>query len=174
MMRICLLSLLFSLSAISQTPAPTPEPQFKLSPARGVDFILRNSPTSRKYLVETMPGGVALLDYNNDGLLDVFLVNAGRVRDPMRNPFSFDRRDPAYWNRLYRQNKDGTFTDVTEQAGLASVGDANYGMGVAVGDYDNDGYPDIYVTNYGKNILYHNNGDGTFTDVTEKAGVAAG
>src|SRR5271154_1430841 len=114
MIRICLLLLLLSLSAISQTSTSSPEPQFKLSPARGVDFVLRNSPTSRKYLIETMPGGVALLDYNNDGLLDIFLVNAGRIRDPMEAPFSFDRRDPSYWNRLYRQNKDGSFTDVTE------------------------------------------------------------
>jgi len=75
---------------------------------------------------------------------------------------------------LYRQNKDGSFTDVTQQAGLANVDDGDYGMGVAVGDYDNDGYPDIYVTNFGKNILYHNNGNGTFTDVTAKAGVGAG
>ncbi|MGA2810113.1 MAG: CRTAC1 family protein [Candidatus Acidiferrum sp.] len=152
----------------------TRSPVFTAGPMKGVDFILRNSPTSRKYLIETMPGGVALLDYNNDGLLDVFLVNAGRVRDPMISPFRFDRHDPRYWNRLYRQNKDGTFTDVTEAAGLGNAGDANYGMGVAVGDYDNDGFPDIYVTNFGKNILYHNNGDGTFTDVTAKAGVAAG
>jgi enediyne biosynthesis protein E4 len=121
-----------------------------------------------------MPGGVALLDYNNDGLLDIFLVNAGHVSDPLRSPVSYGRHDPSYWNRLYRQNRDGTFTDVTVQAGLANAGDTNYGMGVAVGDYDNDGFPDIYVTNVGKNILYHNNGDGTFTDVTVKAGVAAG
>jgi hypothetical protein len=147
---------------------------FQVTPLKGVGFILRNSPTSQKYLIETMPGGAALLDYNNDGLLDIFLVNAGRLHDPMHSPFRFDRHDPAYWNRLYRQNKDGSFTDVTEQAGLANAGDTNYGMGVAVGDYDNDGFPDIYVTNFGKNILYHNNGDGTFTDVTEKAGVAAG
>jgi hypothetical protein len=147
---------------------------FQVGPAKGVDFVLRNSPTARKYLIETMPGGVALLDYNNDGLLDVFLVNAGHVPDPLRSPARFDRHDPAYWNRLYRQNKDGTFSDVTEQAGLAKAGDTNYGMGVAVGDYDNDGFPDVYVTNFGKNILYHNNGDGSFTDVTEKAGVAAG
>jgi hypothetical protein len=150
------------------------DPLFQVAPLKGIDFVLRNSPTSRKYLIETMPGGIALLDYNNDGLLDVFVVNAGHMRDPMRPPFSFDRHDPAYWNRLYRQNKDGSFTDVTEQAGLANAGDTNYGMGVAVGDYDNDGYPDIYVTNFGKNILYHNNGNGTFTDVTAKAGVAAG
>jgi len=174
MMRICLLLLLLSLSAISQISTPSPEPQFKLSPARGVDFVLRNSPTSRKYLIETMPGGVALLDYNNDGLLDIFLVNAGHVADPLRSPVNFDRHDPSYWNRLYRQNKDGTFTDVTVQAGLQNAGDTNYGMGVAVGDYDNDGFADIYVTNFGRNILYHNNGDGTFTDVTRKAGVGAG
>ena len=92
----------------------------------------------------------------------------------MRLPENFDRKNPRYWNRLYRQNKDGSFTDVTEKAGLANAGDGNYGMGVAVGDYDNDGFPDLYVTSYGKNVLYHNNGDGTFTDVTAKAGVAAG
>ncbi len=171
MMRISLLSLLLSLSAVSQTPIPSPEPQFRLSPAHGIDFVLRNSPTSRKYLIETMPGGVALLDYNNDGLLDIFLVNAGHVADPLRSPANFDRHHSSYWNRLYRQNKDGTFTDVTVRAGLQNAGDTNYGMGVAVGDYDNDGFPDIYVTNFGRNILYHNNGNGTFTDVTTKAGV---
>src|ERR1700732_1485551 len=141
---------------------------------RGIDFILQNSPTPQKYLIETMPGGVALLDYNNDGLLDIFLVNGGRIESPMPTPDDFDRHDPRYWNRLYRQNRDGSFTDVTAEAGLANAGDGNYGMGVAGGDDDNDGYPDLFVTNYGKNILYHNNGDGTFTDVTAKAGVAGG
>lgn len=173
MIRILLLSLLFSLHAIAQAPKSAPEPQLKVSPLHGIDFVLRNSPTARKYLIETMPGGVALLDYNNDGLLDIFLVNAGRVADPLLSPANFDRHNPSYWNRLYRQNKDGTFTDVTAQAGLQNAGDTNYGMGVAVGDYDNDGFPDIYVTNFGHNILYHNNGDGTFSDVTAKAGVAA-
>jgi hypothetical protein len=163
-----------SVSLFGQEAKVKSEPLLQATPLKGVDFILRNSPTPRKYLIETMPGGVALLDYNNDGLLDIFFVNGGLVRDPMRSPISFDRHDPAYWNRLYRQNKDGSFTDVTVRAGLANAGDANYGMGVAVGDYDNDGFPDIYVTNFGKNILYHNNGDGTFTDVTAKAGVAAG
>jgi hypothetical protein len=174
MMRICLLSLLLSLSAAAQSPKPSPGPQFNLHPLRGIDFVLRNSPTSRKYLIETMPGGVALLDYNNDGLLDIFLVNGGHVADPLLSPANFDRHNPSYWNRLYRQNRDGSFTDVTVRAGLQNAGDTNYGMGVAVGDYDNDGFPDIYVTNFGHNILYHNNGDGTFTDVTAKAGVAAG
>jgi len=147
---------------------------FEAKLPQGIDFTLQNSPTPQKHLIETMPGGVALLDYNNDGLLDIFFVNGGRITSPLTTPDDFDRHDPRYWNRLYRQNKDGTFTDVTEQAGLANAGDGNYGMGVAVGDYDNDGYPDIYVTSYGKNILYHNNGDGTFTDVTAKAGVAGG
>jgi hypothetical protein len=149
-------------------------PVFDVNLPRGLDFILQNSPTPQKYLIETMPGGVALLDYNNDGLLDIFLVNGGHISSPMQTPENFDRHDPRYWNRLYRQNKDGSFTDVTEQAGLANAGDGNYGMGVAVGDYDNDGYPDLFVTSYGKNVLYHNNGDGTFTDVTAKAGVAGG
>ena len=149
-------------------------PVFEVTLPHGLDFILQNSPTPQKYLIETMPGGVALLDYNNDGLLDIFLVNGGHISSPMQMPENFERHDPRYWNRLYRQNKDGSFTDVTQQAGLANAGDGNYGMGVAVGDYDNDGYPDLFVTNYGKNILYHNNGDGTFTDVTAKAGVAGG
>jgi hypothetical protein len=149
-------------------------PVFDVKVPRGLDFTLQNSPTPQKYLIETMPGGAALLDYNNDGLLDIFLVNGGRLTIPMQTPENFDRRNPRYWNRLYRQNRDASFSDVTEAAGLANAGSGNYGMGVAVGDYDNDGYPDLYVTSYGKNILYHNNGDGTFTDVTEKAGVAAG
>jgi enediyne biosynthesis protein E4 len=169
-----LLSLFVSLCTTAQIAKLSREPQFEVIPLKGVDFSLRNSPTRRKYLIETMPGGVALLDYNNDGLLDIFLVNAGHVPDPLLHGSDFDRDNPSYWNRLYRQNKDGTFTDVTVQAGLQNAGATNYGMGVAVGDYDNDGFPDIYVTNFGRNILYHNNGDGTFTDVTAKAGVGAG
>ena len=173
-MRSLLLSLLVSLCTIAQIAKLSREPQFDVIPLKGVDFTLRNSPTPRKYLIETMPGGAALLDYNNDGLLDIFLVNAGHVPDPLLHGSDFDRDNPSYWNRLYRQNKDGTFTDVTVKAGLQNAGATNYGMGVAVGDYDNDGFPDIYVTNFGRNILYHNNGDGTFTDVTAKAGVGAG
>ena len=165
-----------SVVVIALTAADTSggAPMFQVSSPRGIDFTLQNSPTQQKYLIETMPGGGALLDYNNDGLLDIFVVNGGRISSPMPTPETFERHDPRYWNRLYRQNRDGSFTDVTEQAGLANAGDGNYGMGVAVGDYDNDGFPDLYVTSYGKNILYHNNGDGTFTDVTAKEGVAAG
>jgi enediyne biosynthesis protein E4 len=162
------------LCCIAAGLAAVPASLFETRSPRGLDFVLQNSPTAQRYLIETMPGGVALFDYNNDGLLDIFLVNGGRVTSPMRLPENFDRKNPRYWNRLYRQNKDGSFSDVTEKAGLANAGDGNYGMGVAVGDYDNDGFPDLYVTSYGNNVLYHNNGDGTFTDVTAKAGVAAG
>ena len=149
-------------------------PIFDVKPLRGIDFILENSPTPGKFLIETMPGGVALFDYNNDGLLDIFLVNGGHITESLHVPENFDRANPRYWNRLYRQNRDGSFADVTQSAGLANAGKGNYGMAVAVGDYDNDGYPDLFVTSYGKNVLYHNNGDGTFTDVTVKAGVAGG
>jgi hypothetical protein len=140
----------------------------------GIRFVHVNSPTPQKYLIETMGGGVALLDYDNDGLLDIFFVNSGRLTSPMHEPESFARDQPRYWNRLYRQNRNGTFTDVTEAAGLSRAGDGNYGMGVAAGDFDNDGYTDLYVTSYGKNILYRNNGNGSFTDITARAGVAAG
>jgi enediyne biosynthesis protein E4 len=139
----------------------------------GFDFIHRNSPTTQKYLIETMGGGVALLDYNNDGLLDIFLVNSGKLDDPVKLPANFSRHEPAYWNRLYRQNKNGSFTDVTAAAGLGDAGN-NYGMGVAVCDYNNDGFADLYVTNYGRNLLHRNNGNGTFTDMTAEAGVGAG
>jgi hypothetical protein len=149
-------------------------PIFEVKPLRGIDFLLQNSPTPRKFLIETMPGGVALLDYNNDGLLDIFLMNGGRITEGLHVPENFERSNPRYWNRLYRQNRDGSFLDVTQAAGLSNAGNGNYGMGVAVGDYDNDGNADLYVTSYGKNVLYHNNGDGTFTDVTAKAGVAGG
>src|ERR1700733_15046279 len=109
--------------------SPASAPIFEVTQPRGIDFVLQNSPTPQKYLIETMPGGVALLDYNNDGLQDIFFVNGGRVANPMNTPENFDRHDPKYWNRLYRQNKDGSFTDVTQQAGLANAGDGNYGMG---------------------------------------------
>src|SRR5229473_7202376 len=174
MSRTGLLSLLCAFSLLAQEAKPKSGPLFQVSSLKGVDFILRNSPTPRKFLIETMPGGVALFDYNNDGLLDIFLVNGGHIAESLHVPENFDRANPRYWNRLYRQNRDGSFTDVTQIAGLASAGNGNYGMGVAVGDYDNDGCPDLFVTSYGKNVLYHNNGDGPFTDVTAKAGVAGG
>jgi enediyne biosynthesis protein E4 len=139
-----------------------------------VDFKDESSATSNKYLVETMGGGVALFDYDNDGRLDIFFVNGAKIDDPMPEHKAPDKSDRKFWNRLYHQNTDGTFTDVTEKAGLTGMPQNHYGMGVAVGDYDNDGFEDIYVTNYDGNTLYHNNGNGTFTDVTKNAGVAGG
>jgi hypothetical protein len=139
----------------------------------GIDFEQANSATSNKYLVETMGGGVALLDYDGDGRLDIFFTNGAKIDDPMPAGSQPSKSDRRFWNRLYHQNADGTFSDVSERAGLTGMPQNRYGMGVAVGDYDNDGRPDLYVTNYGANTLYRNNGDGTFSDVTAKAGVAA-
>jgi hypothetical protein len=126
-----------------------------------VRFTLKNSVSPQRYTFETMAGGVALFDYNNDGLLDIFFTNGAEIP-------SLEKTNSSYWNRLFRNNGDGTFTDVTEKAGLQGIG---YSMGVAAGDYDNDGYVDLYVTGVNRNQLFHNNGDGTFTDVTAKAGV---
>jgi hypothetical protein len=135
----------------------------------GIQFEYLASHTSKKYLIETMGAGVALFDYDNDGRLDIFVVNGAPLNDPTPVGTVPQKTGPKYWNRLFHQKSNGTFEDATEKAGLKGVG---YGMGVAVGDYDNDGYEDLYVTAYGGNKLYHNNGDGTFTDVTETAGVA--
>ena len=129
--------------------------------ASKIDFVLKNSVSPQRYSIETMTGGVAVFDYNNDGLLDIFFTNGAEIP-------SLKKSNPGFYNRLFRNNGDGTFTDVTEKAGLAGVG---YSMGVAAGDYDNDGFVDLYVAGFNCNQLFHNNGDGTFTDVTEKAGV---
>jgi len=128
----------------------------------GIKWVHSSGKSPQKYLPESSGAGCAFLDYDNDGWMDIYLVNSGKC--------DFFTPNPPLRNALYRNNRDGTFTDVTEKAGVAAGG---YGQGVAVGDYDGDGFPDLYVTQYGKNILYHNNGDGTFTDVTEKAGLAA-
>jgi hypothetical protein len=141
--------------------------------AVGIDFKHESSATSNKYLIETMGGGLALLDYDADGRLDVFFTNGARLADPMASAQRPDKSDPKFWNRLYRQNVDGTYSDATKKAGLSGMPQNGYGMGAAVGDYDNDGFPDLYLTNYGSNTLYHNNRDGTFSDVTARAGVAA-
>jgi enediyne biosynthesis protein E4 len=118
-----------------------------------------------------MVGGVAMIDYNRDGLLDLFFVNGAALKDPMSAGAAPNKTDPAYWNRLYRNNGDGTYTDVTEKAGVRGSG---FDMGVAVGDYDNDGYSDLYVTGVGANLLYHNKGNGTFEEVTKSSGVQGG
>ena len=134
----------------------------------GVGFVNVSSATSQKYLPESMTGGVAIFDYNGDGHMDLFFVNGAKLNDPMAVGQQPDKSDPRFWNRLYRNNGDGSFTDVTEKAGLRGTG---YGMGVAVGDFNNDGHSDLFVTNLGRSTLYRNNGNGTFTDITEKSGV---
>src|SRR6266567_8236127 len=165
----------FLLLLLSAVAASAPDVTFTdITEAIKIDFKHESSATSNKYLVETMGGGVALLDYDNDGRLDVFFTNGAKIDDPMPEGKLPDKSNPKYWNRLYHQNPDGTFTDVTEKAGISGAQQNYYSMGVAVGDYDNDGFEDIYVTGYGGNTLYHNNGNGTFTDVTKTAGVAAG
>jgi hypothetical protein len=129
----------------------------------GITWVHENAMSANRYLPETMGPGVAFCDYDNDGWADIFMVNSGvcdfyQPKTPLRNA-------------LYKNNRNGTFTDVTDAAGVA--GGHDFGMGCAVADYDNDGFPDILVTAYGRCTLYHNNGNGTFTDVTEKAGVAS-
>jgi hypothetical protein len=133
-----------------------------LPAASGINFAHTSGRSSQKYLPESTGAGCAFFDYDNDGWMDIYLVNSG--------PCDFWNPPKPLRNALYRNNRDGTFTDVTEKAGVPGGG---YGMGVAAGDYNGDGFPDLYVTQYGRSILYRNNEDGTFTDVTEKAGVAA-
>ena len=126
-----------------------------------VDFTLHSSTSPHRYSIETMTGGVAAFDYDNDGFLDLFFTNGAAIP-------SLEKTGPGFANRLFHNNGDGTFTDVTEKSGIAGIG---YSMGVAAGDFDNDGFVDLYVTGVNQNQLLHNNGDGTFTDVTAKAHV---
>ncbi len=165
-MRKFLFTLGLALLAVSlflEAGKPKPAISFENTIARsGIRFIADNSKTPAKHQIETMLSGVAVFDYNNDGFPDIFFANGARIP-------GFDKADPRFFNRLYRNNGDGTFTDVTEKAGVRGKG---YSMGVAAGDYDNDGFEDLYVTGVDYNQLLHNNGDGTFADVTEKAGVA--
>jgi enediyne biosynthesis protein E4 len=156
-------------SAAAPSSGSTPGLFVDITQKSGVNFSYQASHTSKKYLIETMGPGVALFDYDNDGRLDIFLVNGAPLDDPTPLGTIPKKSGATYWNRLYHQKADGTFEEVTQKAGLQGEG---YGMGVAVGDYDNDGFEDLYVTGYGGNHLYHNNGNGTFTDVTAKAGVA--
>ncbi|MFZ0661393.1 MAG: CRTAC1 family protein [Acidobacteriaceae bacterium] len=126
-----------------------------------IPFRLENDETSAKNAPEAMAGGVAVFDYNGDGRPDIFFTNGANIE-------TLKKDSPKYSDRLFRNDGNGHFTDVTKQAGVAGTG---YDVGVAVGDYDNDGHPDLFVTGVYKNTLYHNNGDGTFTDVTKKAGL---
>jgi len=161
------------LSAQEQTPASAVEPQKGTaatpvasdSPIRfayhSIDFRLDSDETPERHAPETMAGGVAIFDYNNDGKLDIFFANGADIG-------TLRKSSPKYSNRLFENDGKGNFKDVTEKAGLTGTG---YDVGVAIGDYDNDGYEDIFVAGVHHNTLYHNNGDGTFTDVTAKAGL---
>lgn len=129
-----------------------------------IKFVHQNSATSQKYMMEILTPGIALIDFDSDGWLDIYFVNGARLNDPMPSGQRPNKGEPRFWNRLYRNLGHGKFEDVTEKAGVQGEG---YGMGAAVGDYDNDGDPDLYITNFGKNLLYRNNGDATFTNVTD-------
>jgi hypothetical protein len=145
--------------------APSPLTFANITAQSGVTFRHAASKTSRKYLLETMGGGVAVFDYDNDGRMDLFFTNGAALKDPMSKEDLPDKSLAKYWNRLYQQKPDGTFVDATERAGLKGAG---YSMGVAAADYDNDGHVDLFVSGYKADYLYRNNGDGTFSDVTSK------
>jgi hypothetical protein len=147
--------------AWSDAAAPIPVTYVDVAAAAGIAFQHDNAASAEKYLIETMGSGCGWIDYDQNGLMDLYLVNGAATR--LYTP------KHRLQSALYRNNGDGTFSDVTAKAGVAAEG--LFGMGVAVGDYDNDGFPDLFVLGYGRCILFHNNGDGTFTDVTAKAGV---
>ena len=161
----------YSAAELSKTP-PDPGPKARspvtftdITTQSNVNFIHAASKTSMKYLLETMGGGVAIFDFDNDGRMDLFFTNGAALKERMSKDDLPDKTQPKYWNRLYQQQPDGSFKDVTEHAGLKGVG---YSMGVTAADYDNDGFVDLFVTGYKSDRLYHNNGDGTFSDVTNK------
>lgn len=163
---------LLLVSLVLRGPAPVRRPAavtfVDATAPSGLKFQHRNSATASKYLIETMAGGVALLDYDGDGWLDVFFTNGAKLKEPQPDNEPPDKTAPEFWNRLFRNNRDGTFRDATARAGLQGRG---YGMGVAVADYDNDGAADLFVTGYGESALYRNNGDGTFAEATARAGI---
>ena len=149
------------LLVLHASPASSPAPiSFEL---KKIPFRLENSETPARNAPETMPGGVAVFDYNGDGRPDIFFTNGANIA-------TLKKDSPKYRNRLFRNDGNGGFTDVTDASGLAGSG---YDMGVAVADYDNDGHPDLFVAGLHHSTLYHNNGNGTFTDVTLKAGLDA-
>jgi enediyne biosynthesis protein E4 len=164
----CLLCLAAALNSLGNEPRAVSQPvkYTDATASSGLRFRHRNSATATKYLIETMAGGVALFDYDGDGWLDVFFTNGARLAEAQRDGVPLDKTAPEFWNRLFRNNRDGTFTDVTERAGVKGRG---YAMGIGVGDYNNDGHADLLVTGYGEAILYRNNGDGTLSDVSLRA-----
>jgi hypothetical protein len=172
--QFSLLAFFFAAITLAQHPASPGAPDVRftdITASSGITFQHAASKTPVKFLPETMGAGVALFDFNQDGRLDLFFTNGAKIDEQMTSSRQPDKSEPKYWDRLYQQNADGTFSDVTEKAGVKG---ARYDFGAAVGDFDNDGDEDLYVTGYGGNTLYRNNGDGRFTDVTAKAGVQGG
>jgi enediyne biosynthesis protein E4 len=170
---VCVLALLLTegaaFSAVSIAPtepvaADVPITFEEIAAESGIIFSIDSSPTSNKNQIETMVAGVALIDYDGDGFQDIFFANGAAIP-------SLKKEASRYKNRLFHNNRNGTFSDVTDIAGVDGDG---YDIGASVGDYDNDGRPDLYVVSVTKNHLYHNNGDGTFSDITDKAGVSGG
>jgi len=164
LLNVLLLNLCFVTRAQRNPAPPKPVVTFEeVSPKQsGITWVHTNAYSADHHLPETVGAGCAFFDYDNDGWMDIYLVNSG--------PSDFFKPGTPIRNALYRNNHDGTFADVTEKAGVAGN---TFGMGVAAADYDADGWVDLYVTSYGRGILYHNNGNGTFTDVTEKTGTVA-
>ena len=161
----------YSIPDLPKTPPP-PGPQARspvtftnITARSGVNFVHASAKTPGKYLLETMGGGIAIFDYDNDGRMDLFFTNGAALKQSMSKDDLPDKSEPRYWNRLFQQKQDGTFRDVTERAGLKGVG---YSMGAAAADYDNDGFMDLFVSGYKADRLYHNNGDGTFSDLSNK------
>ena len=168
--RILLVGLLLTLAGALIAARPGPQATAASNPSsespirfgfQAIDFKLDSNESPEHHAPETMAGGIAVFDYNNDGKPDIFFINGADLKTLKKN-------SPKYYNRLFENNGKGHFTDVTEKAGLKGTG---YDTGVAIGDYDNDGFEDIFVAGVYHNTLYHNNGDGTFTDVTAKAGL---
>ena len=158
---LCLGATLAALPSRAAEPESSVDPiVFELVTDNGIDFVTNPGRTDHRHQPETMVAGVALFDYDNDGFLDVYVVNGAKMTE-------LDKTDPSFWNRLYHNEGDGTFEDVTEKAGVKGRG---YDLGVAAGDYDADGFTDLFVAGLRENLLFRNKGDGTFEDVADQAG----
>lgn len=161
---VTLCAFLFLVLPSIRPAEPAKRPHFTdVAPRSNISYISNNSPGSRKYFPQPMCGGVAVFDFDNDGRLDIFFTNGAQLPE-------MKKTNPSYYNCLLKQRSDGTFEDVTAKAGLTGK-DLDFNFGVAVGDYDNDGYEDLFICSAGRNALYHNNGDGTFTDVTAASNI---
>ena len=157
--------LCLALLAARQAPAPKRPHFVNVVPRSKINYISNNSLGERKYFPQPMCGGVAVFDYDNDGKMDIFFTNGAQFPE-------MKKTNPSFYNCLLKQRTDGSFEDVTAKAGLLGE-KLGFNFGVAVGDYDNDGYEDLFLCAAGRNTLYHNNGDGTFTDVTESSGIGS-